>query len=56
MSSKMTNKTTKRVAVIGTGLVGCLAALGVANKFGWSVDIYDARSGEDHLLQSPGSH
>lgn len=45
MSTHSTEKSTKRVAVIGTGLAGCLAALGIANKFGWAVDIYDARSG-----------
>ncbi|TFK56094.1 FAD/NAD(P)-binding domain-containing protein [Heliocybe sulcata] len=43
--SDLSKKPTKRVAVIGTGLVGCLAALGIANKFGWQVDIYDSRSG-----------
>ncbi|TFK52818.1 FAD/NAD(P)-binding domain-containing protein [Heliocybe sulcata] len=44
------SSSSRHVAVIGTGLVGCLAALGFATQFGWTVDIYDARSSTSQAI------
>ena len=41
----MEQKQDRKAAVIGAGLVGCLAAAMLA-KQGWSVDLYESRAGE----------
>ena len=35
---------TRKLVIIGAGPVGCLAAISLANM-GWSVEIYESRSG-----------